>query len=159
MQQFLAKPDGRYRIACPDNGAGRSIDLGHRDRHGKHCSNRDLEMYLDDDHLHHRFDWESYHHNGDWRMRSWQHRLSEIRLRERRDPERSYLYGAAVGELPAAGAGDYADSDVDGRKEQERHRVRPSGFGHPRIDYAVDRDSARGAKSSGDNQIHAFVLE
>ena len=53
-----------------DSGAGRSIDLGHRDRHGEHRSDGDLEMYVDDDHLHHRFDWESHHLNADRRMRS-----------------------------------------------------------------------------------------
>ena len=49
---------------------------------GNTGSDGDLEMYVDDDHLHHRFDWESHHLNADRRMRSQQHRLSEIRLCE-----------------------------------------------------------------------------
>ena len=99
MQQFLAKPDGRHRIAGRDDRAGRSIDFGYCDGHGEHRFDGDLEVHVDDDGQHHGFDGKSDDHNRDRRMRSYQHRLSEIRLGERRDPKRSDLYGAAIGEL------------------------------------------------------------
>jgi hypothetical protein len=160
MQQFLAKRDDRNRTAGRDDSAGRSIDFGDCDgQRARHRFDGDLEVHVDDDGQHHGFDGKSNDHNGDRRMRSYQHRLSEIRLGERRDAERADLYGAAIGELPATGTGDYADSKLDGREEQERLRHRKPGFGHPRRDYAVDSGRARGAKSRGDNEIHGVVLE
>ena len=70
MQQFLAKPDGRYDITVFDSGTGRSINLPHRDGHREHGFDCDLEVHLDDDDHYHGFDGESDDHNGDRRMRS-----------------------------------------------------------------------------------------
>ena len=143
-----------------DDSAGRSIDFGDCDgQRARHRFDGDLEVHVDDDGQHHGFGGESDDHNRDWRMRSYQHRLSEVRLGERRDAERADLYGASVDGLPPTGTGDYADSNLDGREEQERRRHRQSGFGHPRRDYAVDSGCARGAKPRGDNKIHGLLLE
>ncbi len=57
-----------------------------------------------------------------WRMRSYQHRLSEVRLGVRRNAECSNLHGASIGELPPASSRDYVDRDVYCRKEQEWQR-------------------------------------
>ena len=159
LQQFLAQPDRRYDIAVRDNGTGRSSDLSYRNRHGEHGFDGDLEMHLDYHDDNYGFERESHYRNADWRMRSEQHRVSEIRLGQRRDAERYNLYGPAIGELPAASAGDYVDGDVDGGKEQKRCRHRQSGFRYPRSNYAPDFDCAGGAKSCGHHQIYRGTVE
>jgi len=159
MQQFLAEPNVGDGFAKRDNGTGGSDDCTHRDGHGQYRLDGDLEMHVDHDDYDHGFFGKGYDNYRNRRMRSYQRRLSEVRLGDGRDAKCSDLHGAAIGELPPASARDYVDGDFDGGKKQERHGNRQSGLRHPGIDYTSDGDGTCWIEPRSNHKIYGGPLE